>query len=195
MEHASGLTYARKWKNFNFFGASDARRVTLQGLYTLAKVLRVLSVLRMSYWCCECLISVAGVLSMLQVFHLKTDNLKFLLLAFMKIASLILYSVWISIQASSVWGFKTFPGPIWTHICKNVISPKTEFVKVVKKNNYLKKKPTTVQICRLENIEHKSMKQDSYSGKYSLSASRAYQSHLQLSFVVWNAICPLFLHV
>ncbi len=28
-----------------------------------------------------------------------------------------------------------------------------------KKNNYLKKKPTMVQICRLENIEHKSMKQ------------------------------------
>ncbi len=48
-----------------------------------------------------------------------------------------------------------------------------------KKNIYLKKKsPTTVQICRLENIEHKSMKQVSYSGNYSLSASRAHQSHL-----------------
>ncbi len=46
--------------------------------------------------------------------------------------------------------------------------------------------PTTVQICRLENIEHKTknMKQVSYSGKYSLSASRDYQSHLQFSFVV-----------
>ncbi len=41
-----------------------------------------------------------------------------------------------------------------------------------------------VQICRLENIEHKSMKQVSYGGKYSLSASRAHQSHLQFSFVV-----------
>ncbi len=39
----------------------------------------------------------------------------------------------------------------------------------------LKKKitPTMVQICRLENIEHKNMKQVSYSGKYSLSGSRA----------------------
>ncbi len=56
------------------------------------------------------------------------------------------------------------------------------------KNNYFKKnkqkKPTTVQICRLENIEHKSMKQVSYSGKYSLLAGRAHQSHLQFSFVV-----------
>ncbi len=41
-----------------------------------------------------------------------------------------------------------------------------------------------VQICRLENIKHKSMKQVSYSGKYSLSASRAHKSHLQFSFVV-----------
>ncbi len=48
---------------------------------------------------------------------------------------------------------------------------------------------------RLENIEDKSMKQVSYSGKYSLSASRAHQSHLQLSFVVGNAFCPRFLHV
>ncbi len=52
------------------------------------------------------------------------------------------------------------------------------------KNNYQKKTPTTVQICRLENIEHKSMKQVSYSGKYSLSTSRDHQSHLQFSFVV-----------
>ncbi len=41
-----------------------------------------------------------------------------------------------------------------------------------------------VQICRLENTEHKSMKQVSYNGKYSLSASRTHQSHLQFSFVV-----------
>ncbi len=40
-----------------------------------------------------------------------------------------------------------------------------------------------VQICRLENIEYKSMKQVSYSGKYFLSASRAHRSHLQFSFV------------
>ncbi len=40
------------------------------------------------------------------------------------------------------------------------------------------------QICRLENIEHKNMKQLSYSGKYSLLASRAHQSHLQFPFVV-----------
>ncbi len=52
-----------------------------------------------------------------------------------------------------------------------------------------------VQICRLENIEHKSMKQVSYSGKYSLSASKAHQSHLQFSFVVGDALCPRFLHV
>ncbi len=67
------------------------------------------------------------------------------------------------------------------------------------KNNYLKKNPTmtmtTVQIYRLENIEHKSMKQVSYSGKYSLSACRAHQSYLQFSFVVRNVFCPRFLHV
>ncbi len=39
--------------------------------------------------------------------------------------------------------------------------------------------PTTVQICILKNIEHISTKQVSYSSKYSLSASRAHQSHLQ----------------
>ncbi len=54
---------------------------------------------------------------------------------------------------------------------------------------------TTVQIYRLENMEHKSMKQVSYSGKFSLSASRAHQSHLQFSFVVKDAFCPPFLHV
>ncbi len=66
----------------------------------------------------------------------------------------------------------------------------------VKKNYYLKKNnPDTIQICRLENIEHKSMKQVSYSGKISLSASRAHQSHLQFSFVVRDVFCPRFLHV
>ncbi len=66
----------------------------------------------------------------------------------------------------------------------------------VKKKYLLKKKsPTTVQISRLENIEHKSMKQVSYSGKYSLSASRAHQFHLQFSFVVGNAFYPRFLQV
>ncbi len=39
------------------------------------------------------------------------------------------------------------------------------------------------------------MKQVSYRGKYSLSASRAHQSYLQFSFVVEDAICPHFLHV
>ncbi len=48
-----------------------------------------------------------------------------------------------------------------------------------KKYLFKKKFPTTVQIYRLENIKHKNMKQVFYSGKYSLSASRAHQSHLQ----------------
>ncbi len=52
-----------------------------------------------------------------------------------------------------------------------------------------------VQICKLENIEHKNMKQVSYIGKYSLTASRAYQSHLQFSFVVGDVFCQHFLHV
>ncbi len=52
-----------------------------------------------------------------------------------------------------------------------------------------------VQICRLENIEHKNMKQVSYNGKYSLPASRAHQSHLQFSFVVGDVFCQRFLHV
>ncbi len=59
----------------------------------------------------------------------------------------------------------------------------------------IKKKITTVQICRLENIEHKNMKQVSYGGNYSFSASGAHQSHLQFSFVVGNAFRPHFLHV
>ncbi len=49
--------------------------------------------------------------------------------------------------------------------------------KCIKSNKKIfikKNSPTTVQICRLENVEHKSMKQVSYSGKYSLSASRAH---------------------
>ncbi len=54
---------------------------------------------------------------------------------------------------------------------------------------------TMVQICRLENIEHKSMKQVSYIGKYSFSASRAHQPHLQFSFVVGDAFCPCFLRM
>ncbi len=48
-----------------------------------------------------------------------------------------------------------------------------------------------VQICRLENKKHKSMKQVSYSGKYSLSASRAHHSHLQFSLVVGDAFSKL----
>ncbi len=43
--------------------------------------------------------------------------------------------------------------------------------------------PSTSEV-EVENIEHKSMKQISYSGKYSFSASRAHQSHLQFSFAV-----------
>ncbi len=52
-----------------------------------------------------------------------------------------------------------------------------------------------VQICRLENIGHKNMKQVSYSGKYFFSASIAHQSHLQFSFVVGDVFCQCFLHV
>ncbi len=67
MEHVSVLPYARKLKNFIIFYARDARRVNLQHLYTLAKVLRV--------------------------FYQKTDGLKFLRIAFMKLVSFVLYSV------------------------------------------------------------------------------------------------------
>ncbi len=52
-----------------------------------------------------------------------------------------------------------------------------------------------VQICRFENIEHKSRKQVSYGGKHLLSTSRAYHSYLQFSFVVGDAFYPHFLHV
>ncbi len=48
-----------------------------------------------------------------------------------------------------------------------------------------------VQICRFENIEHKSMKQVPYSGKYSLLANRAHQSHLQFFFVVEDAFSTI----
>ncbi len=81
------LSCARKLKNFNFFGASDARRVNSQHLYTLGKVLRVF------YQCCEHFISVASVLSVLRVFYQKTDFLNFLLLVFITLASFVLYSV------------------------------------------------------------------------------------------------------
>ncbi len=43
-----------------------------------------------------------------------------------------------------------------------------------------------------ETMVWSSMKQVSYSGKYSLSASGAHQSHLQSSFVVENVFCPCF---
>ncbi len=50
-----------------------------------------------------------------------------------------------------------------------------------------------VQIYRLENIEHTRMKQVSYGGKYSLSASRAHHSHTQFSFLVGDAFYQWFL--
>ncbi len=46
-----------------------------------------------------------------------------------------------------------------------------------------------VQICRLENIEHKSMKQVSYSGKFSACSS--HHSHLEFSFAVEDAFSKL----
>ncbi len=61
------LSYVRKLRNFNFFGASDAERVNLQRLYTLMKVLRV--------------------------YYQNTDCLNFLLLALIKLASFVLHSV------------------------------------------------------------------------------------------------------
>ncbi len=48
-----------------------------------------------------------------------------------------------------------------------------------------------VQICRLENIEHKNMKQVSYSGKSQLVEL----INLQFSFVVGDVFCQRFLHV
>ncbi len=53
-----------------------------------------------------------------------------------------------------------------------------------------------VQTYRLENIEHKSIKQVSYSGKYSLSANRVHQSHARFSFVVGDAFSTIikYLH-
>ncbi len=61
--HANVLAYTGKLKNFYFFGASDARWVNLQRLYTLAKMLRVF------YQRGECFISIASVLSALWVFY------------------------------------------------------------------------------------------------------------------------------
>ncbi len=51
-----------------------------------------------------------------------------------------------------------------------------------------------VQICRLENIEHKNKKHVSYGGKYSLSASRVRHFHLQYSVVVGDAVSKLELY-
>ncbi len=48
-----------------------------------------------------------------------------------------------------------------------------------------------MQICRLNNIEYKSMRQVSYSSKNSLLASGAHHSYLQFSFVVRNAFFKL----
>ncbi len=59
------LAYARKLKIFNFFGA----RVYSQRLYTLVKVLRV------SFQCCECLISVVSVLSKNRQFEISTTSI------------------------------------------------------------------------------------------------------------------------
>ncbi len=50
-----------------------------------------------------------------------------------------------------------------------------------------------VQVCRLENIKHKSTKQVSYSDKYSRSASTAYHSHQRFSFIVGDAFSKLTL--
>ncbi len=63
MERAS---VHKEVEKFQRFGASDARRVNSQRLHNLAKVLRV--------------------------FYKKADSLKFLLLAFMKLASFVLHS-------------------------------------------------------------------------------------------------------
>ncbi len=67
----------------------------------------------------------------------------------------------------------------------------------IKKKIIIKKKTTVVQLCRLKDIEHKSMKQVSYSGKYSLSASRVHHSHLQFFFVVGHAFSTIikYLHM
>ncbi len=53
---------------------------------------------------------------------------------------------------------------------------------------------TMVQICRLENIEHRIMKQVFYNCKYSLSASRVHHSHLQFYFVVGDALVVVQYH-
>ncbi len=61
---------------------------------------------------------------------------------------------------------------------------------ITKKIIIFLKKPTTVQICRLENIEHKNMKQVSYSGKYSSQLveliNLIYNSLLQLGCFLYD---------
>ncbi len=76
------------------------------------------------------------------------------------------------------------PSNLWWPSKETSVLPQKQTRKIINKKNL-----TTEKICRLENIEHKSMKQVSYSGKYSLSAS---QSHLQFSFVVGDAFSPRF---
>ncbi len=90
-----------------------------------------------------------------------------------------------------IWGLD-----VATHVL-NFYIPRYQWLPtLLKKKNYFKKiTSTTVQICRLEDIEHKSMKQVSYSGKYSFFACGDHQSHLQFSFVVRDVFCPSFLHV
>ncbi len=78
--------------------------------------------------------------------------------------------------------------------CMNICLVKYLQYKILIKKKKIEKQ-TMVQICRLENIEQKSMKQVSYIGKYSLSATRAHHSHLQFSFLVGDAFCPHFLHM
>ncbi len=80
LEDASILSYAKKLKNLNFLGVSSAERVNSQLLYTLVR-------------------SVGSVLSVSGVCYQKTDSLNFLQQAFIKLASFVLHSVWISILA------------------------------------------------------------------------------------------------
>ncbi len=68
-EHTSVPTCARVLKNFNFFSASDARRMNLQLLYTLAKVLLVFCK------CYEYFISVASVLSRNGLFEFSSTTI------------------------------------------------------------------------------------------------------------------------
>ncbi len=84
MEHASMLSYARKLKIFEFFGACDAEQKNSQCLNTLVKVLWLF------YPCYECIIRKQTIWI-----------LWFLPLAFIKLASFVLHLVWISILACS----------------------------------------------------------------------------------------------